>query len=137
MAREPVPGADEPVLEDDGDVFEVGIDERGAGEAERHAHHLPRPAIQVHGADDARLGGVLGADLHLVDVEGLARDGDAQRIGDGVVVEPWAVLGQRVRGVAHLVAFPDADDVGEVVLDDPEVIAVVVDVGGQEQRVAA
>src|SRR3954462_12393390 len=42
-----------------------------------------------------------------------------------------------MREVAHLVAFPDADHVPEIVLDDPEVVAVVVDVGGKEQCVAA
>src|SRR3954468_20448889 len=41
-----------------------------------------------------------------------------------------------MRNVAHLVALSDPDDVPEVVLDDAEVIAVVVDVGGKEQGVA-
>ena len=38
--------------------------------------------------------------------------------------------------VAHFVAFTDADDIAEVVGDDAEVIAVVVDVGWQESAVA-
>ena len=46
------------------------------------------------------------------------------------------VVRERVRHVAHLVAFAEPDDVGEVVLDDAEVIAVVVDVRRQQQRVA-
>ena len=42
-----------------------------------------------------------------------------------------------MRNVAHFVAVAEPDDGGKVVLDDAEVIAVVVDVGGQEERVAA
>jgi hypothetical protein len=41
-----------------------------------------------------------------------------------------------MRHVAHLVAVAQPDDRRKVVLDDAEVIAVVVDVGGQQQRVA-
>jgi len=44
---------------------------------------------------------------------------------------------ERVRNVEHLVAVAEPNDLGEVVLDDPEVVAVVVDVGRQQQRVAA
>ena len=40
-----------------------------------------------------------------------------------------------MRHVAHLVAVAEADDRREVVLDDAEVIAVVRDVGRQQQRV--
>jgi hypothetical protein len=42
-----------------------------------------------------------------------------------------------VRHVAHLVALTEPDDGRKVVLDDAEVVAVVRDVGRQEQRVAA
>src|SRR5689334_11382878 len=38
--------------------------------------------------------------------------------------------------VTYFVAFANADDVAEIVLDDAEVIAVVVDVGRQQQSVA-
>ena len=38
--------------------------------------------------------------------------------------------------VAHLVALADPDHVAEVVGDDAEVVAVVVDVGGKEGAVA-
>src|SRR5712664_3300739 len=41
-----------------------------------------------------------------------------------------------MRNVLNFVPLANSDDVSEVVLDDPEVIAVVVDVGGKEQRVA-
>jgi len=42
-----------------------------------------------------------------------------------------------MRHVGHFVpAVADPDDVGEVVGDDPEVIGVISDVGGQEQRIA-
>jgi hypothetical protein len=40
-----------------------------------------------------------------------------------------------MRHVAHLVAVAQPDDRRKVVLDDAEVIAVVIDVGGQQQRV--
>src|SRR5687768_9261211 len=39
--------------------------------------------------------------------------------------------------VPHLIAVADADDLGKVVLDDAEVVAVIGDVGGEEQRVAS
>src|ERR1700674_281182 len=42
-----------------------------------------------------------------------------------------------MRNVLNFVPLADSDDVSEVVLDDAEVVAVVVDVGGEEQRVAA
>src|SRR4051812_39043310 len=41
-----------------------------------------------------------------------------------------------MRHIAHFVAFTDADDVAEVVLDDAEVVAVVVDVRRQQQSIA-
>ena len=41
-----------------------------------------------------------------------------------------------MRHVAHLVAVTEPDDRREVVLDDAEVVAMVVDVGGQQERVA-
>jgi hypothetical protein len=40
-----------------------------------------------------------------------------------------------VRHVAHLVAIPEPDDVGEVVLHDPQVIAVILDVCRQNECV--
>ena len=40
-----------------------------------------------------------------------------------------------MRDVAHLIAVAEADDLGEVVLDDAEVIAVIGDVGRQEERI--
>ena len=41
-----------------------------------------------------------------------------------------------MRHIAHLVAIAQSDDVLEVVLDDAEVVAVIADVGRQQQRVA-
>src|SRR5438445_8010370 len=41
-----------------------------------------------------------------------------------------------MRNVLNLVAFANPDDVSEVVLDDAEVIAMIVDVGGKEKRIA-
>ena len=41
-----------------------------------------------------------------------------------------------MRNVLDFVSFTNPDDVSEVVLDDAEVVAVVVDVGWKEQRVA-
>ena len=41
-----------------------------------------------------------------------------------------------MRYVAYLVAIAESDDLGEVVLDDTEMIAVVLDVRRQQQRVA-
>src|SRR5437588_810584 len=40
-----------------------------------------------------------------------------------------------MRNVLNLVAFANPDDVSEVVLDDAEVIAMIVDVGGKQQRI--
>src|SRR5687767_4507928 len=39
--------------------------------------------------------------------------------------------------VPHLIAVTDANDLGKVVLDDAEVVAVIGNVGGEEQRVAS
>src|SRR5678816_1429941 len=41
-----------------------------------------------------------------------------------------------MRDVAHFVAFADAYDVGEVVLDDAKMVAVIGNVRRQQQRVA-
>jgi hypothetical protein len=38
--------------------------------------------------------------------------------------------------IPHLVALTDPDDIAEVVGDDAQVIAMIVDVGGQEGAVA-
>ena len=38
--------------------------------------------------------------------------------------------------VTHLIALPDPDHIAEVVGDDPEVVAMVVDIGGEEGAVA-
>jgi hypothetical protein len=40
-----------------------------------------------------------------------------------------------MRNVSNLVPVADADEVGKIVLNDAEVIAMVGDVGGKQQRV--
>jgi hypothetical protein len=127
----------ETVLDDDEQILDRLIDERGAREVERHANDLGVVAIDVHRADDARLAVLLRADLDLVEDDRASGEDERQRVADGEVVVFEARRGEGVRDVAHLVAFTETDDRGKVVLDDAEVVAVVRDVGREEQRVPA
>src|SRR6478735_2310789 len=52
--RQPEPAFDEGVLQHYRDVLEILVDQRRAGEAEGHAHHFARLAIDVDRADRAR-----------------------------------------------------------------------------------
>src|SRR6185503_12732747 len=62
---------------------------------------------------------------------------DRKRVGQRVIVDTWSAGPQRMRNVFYFVAVAEADLVAEVVLDDAEVIAMILDVGGQVPTVAA
>ena len=136
LAREPEAPVDETVLDDDEQVLERVVDERGAREVERHPDDLRVVAIDVHGADDARLAIVLRPHLDLVGRDGAP--GEVERAASRVMAKSYAAepdRRERMRDVAHLVALAEPDDGREVVLDDAEVIAVVRDVRREEERV--
>ena len=84
----------------------------------------------------ARRAIVLRPDAHLEDLDDLAGHLDPQRVADRVVVGAQPGRRKRMGHVAHLVAVAESDDLGEVVLHDPEMIAMVFDVRRQQQRVA-
>ena len=133
---QPEATAHEAVLDDDEQVFQRVVAKRRAREVERHAHDLRVFGIDVDGADDARFAIVFRAHLHFQHLDGASGKLQAERVrGDREVVRVQPLRGQRVRNVDDLVAIPEPDDRGEVVLDDAQMIAVVGDVGGKEQRV--
>ena len=136
-ARQPEASADESVLEHDRQLLERVVEKRRAREAEVHAHDLPVRRVDVDRADDARLFVVFRANLDLVDVDALCARADREAVGQREVVLAKPGRRQRMRHVAHLVALADANDVGKVVLDDAQMVAVIRDVRRQEQRVAA
>jgi hypothetical protein len=109
----------------------------GAREAERHANDGGLLAVDVDGANGRSHAIVLRTQPHLEHVDRAIRKLEAERIADRVVVHGEALRGQRVRHVAHFIAVAQPHDVREVVLNDPEMVAVVVDIGGQQQRVAS
>jgi hypothetical protein len=133
--RKPEPFLDEGVVQDDGDVFELLIKESRTRERDRHAHHLRVRPGEIHGADSGWRSRVLGAKAHLENLNDLTGHFDAQRVGDGIVVRAQSGRRERVRHVAHLIPVPQPDDLGKVVLHDPEVIAMVLDVRWQEERI--
>ena len=61
---------------------------------------------------------------------------DGERIAQRVLVGGRPRAGERVDGVPHLVALADPDQVAEVVGDDAEVVAVILDVGREKRAVA-
>ena len=135
--RQPEAAFDERVLEDDRNILQILVDERGTREAERHANDFSSLAVDVDGAHGARLAVVLRTHFHLIDVEHAGPEANLKRVVNGEIVDPEAGCRERMRDVLDLVAFAYPDDVPEVVLDDAEVVAVVIDVGRQEQSVAA
>ena len=133
---QPVALLEQRALQHDADVFELGIQIRGRREAEAEPDELRGGDVEVERADHQRAAERARPDLHLAH-HGLARRGpDGQRVAESVVVRPEARRRQRMRHVADFVALADPDDVAEVVGDDAEVIAVVVDVRRQEGAVA-
>ncbi len=129
---EPEAPFDKRVLEDDRHILEILVYERGAREAERHAYDFSRLAVDVNGAHGARLAVVLRTHFDLIDVEHAGAEADLQRVVNGEIVDLEAGCRERMWDVLNLIALSDPDDVPEVVLDDAEVIAVVVDVGRQQ-----
>src|SRR6185437_14867108 len=60
-----------------------------------------------------------------------------QRVTNGKVVIVESRWRQRMGDVLHLVAVANPDEAREVVLHDPEMVTVIIDVGRQNQRIAA
>ena len=134
---EPEASAHEAVLHDHEQVFQRVIAESGAREVERHPHDLRVVRIDVDRADDSRLTIVLRTDLHLEHLDGASGQLEAERVrGDREVVGREPLRRQRMRHVDHLISVAEPDDGGEIILDDAEVVAVIRDVGGEQQRVA-
>src|SRR5262249_35872277 len=123
--------------ENDREILELFVEKCSVREVERHAHDLTAARIDVERSDHARLPIIFWPDLDLVDVDGFAGKGDAKTVGDREVVLVEAGLRERMRHVTHLVALAQPNDVRKVVLNDAEVVAVVLDVGGEQQGVAA
>ena len=133
--RQPPAILEPAVLQDDGDVLQLPVEIRGGSEAEAEAHQLRGAGIEVERAHHERQGERSGPDLHLPHRDVPAAGGDGERVAEGVLVGAWARAGERVDGVSHLVALADPDHVAEVVGDDPEMVAMVLDVGGEERAV--
>ena len=124
------------VVEDDADVLELGIEIGARGKREREADEIGAGRVEVERADDAGCAEVLGAHPQLDDPNLAAGQRDAQRVAEGVVVQDAGAAAERVGDVPHFVALTEPDGGAEVVLDDAQVVAVVIDVGGQLGAVA-
>src|SRR5688572_6619251 len=127
---------DEPVLEDDTDVLEVLVPKGRAGEAECHANHFPAFPVDIDSADGSWLAVVLWPDAHFVDVESTRTQANLKRVADCVVVLQQAAGGKRMRHVADFVAVTESYDVGKIVLDYAEVVAMVIDVRREQRGIA-
>ncbi len=135
-AWQPVAVLVERALENDADVLQLAIEIRCGGETEAKPDQLGRSDVDVENADHQRTTEGAGPNLHLIDCDLAVGSANGQRIGESVVVRRQAFGRQRVDRVTHLVTLADPDEVAEVVGDDAEVVAMVVDVGGQEGAVA-
>ena len=135
-ARQPEAAFDQCILENDRDILEILVDQRRPSEAERHPHDFTALAIDINSADSAWLAIVFGPHPHFIDIEHSRAETNLQRIPNRVVVLLKSDRRERMRNILNFVALADPDDVSEVVLDDAEVVAMVVDIGGKEQRVA-
>src|SRR5690349_5052624 len=95
------------------------IEEGSAGEIESHAHHLGAVGIDVDRPDHPRVPILLRPDLYLDEADGVRPGANANAVGDREVVEPQPGGRERVRNVAHLVPFANANEVGKVVWTIP------------------
>src|SRR5258706_13089319 len=134
--REPETAVDEGILQNHRHILELLVDQRRTREAEGHAHHFAGLAIDVDGTYGPWLAVIPGAHQHLVDIEYARAQTDLKRIPNGEVIGLESGRRQRVRHVLNFITFANANDVSKVVLDDPEVVAVIVDVGGKKKRIA-
>src|SRR5258708_37978155 len=107
-------------------------------EVERHPHHLTLGGTDENGSDRSRLAIVLRADSHLEQVDLAVREPNADAVAAELeVVERQSRRRQRMGNVVDFVAaVPDANEVGKVVLDDTQVVAGILDVCRQEQRIS-
>ena len=97
----------------------------------------PVCGLDIDRADNAGRAIIARSHAHFIDIDRLVGQPGPKRVDDGEVVEAESGGRERVRDVAYLIAVAHADGVGEVVLDDPQMVAVIGDVGRQEQRVAS
>ena len=105
-------------------------------ERERHSGHRAAVSVQIHGADHGRLALVTRPHMYDVDSENSIGILEDQRVTNGEVVGSQAPFREWVRYVPNVSSVPHANEIGKVVLNDSEPIAVIADFGRQEQRVA-
>ena len=134
--REPESSFPERVVQHDADVLELWIEVGFGCEVERHPHQLGGFDIDEQGADDSGAGEVLGPHPQRDDTHRALREHDHRRVAQGEVVQIRPPGGERMRHIPHLIAFAQPDGGAEVVLHDAEVIAVVVDIGGELSAIA-
>src|SRR3990172_5673229 len=136
LPREPVPAVPQPLGQHDRNVFETLVEVGAPRELEPHAHQLGFVGVQVERPHQPRGGRLLGAHQHLVYPHQALGDLDGQRVRECVVVPPGRTGCQRVGDVPHLVPFPNTNAVPEPVRDDAQVVAMILDVGGQVAAVS-
>jgi len=129
--------ADKSILENDRQFLQRLVEKRGAGKAETHPHDLRFARIDIDGAHDTRLLVVFWTNLQFVNLDSVRPGADRKAVSEKKVVGSLTRGRQRMRNVADFIAVAKPNDVGKVVLDDPQVIAVIRDVGRKKQRVAA
>src|ERR1041385_1800151 len=134
--RQPKPPFPQRVVEHDADVFELRIEVRLRREVERHADQVGGREIDEQGADDRPFVETLGPHAQRDDAHGALGQDDRGRVAEREVVERRPARRERMRYIAHLVALAQADGAAEIVLDDAEVVAVIVDVGGKLGAIA-
>ena len=129
--RQPEPAFPQRIVQHDADVFQLRIEIGFRREIERHAHEVRGFDIDEQRADDRGLGECLRPHAQLDHADRSFGEDDGGRVTQGEVVQLRPTRCEGMGDVAYLVTFAEADRAAEVVLHDAEVIAVVVDVGGQ------
>src|SRR6266851_1126678 len=133
---EPEPSFPQRIVQHDADVFELRIEIRLGGEVERHAYQLGGCGIYEQRAHDGGDVEILRPDAQRDHAHRSLRELDGGRVAQGEVVQVDPTGSEGVRHVAHLIALAQSHRAPEVVLHDAEVIAVVVDIGGELGTIA-
>jgi hypothetical protein len=134
-ARQPVAAFPQAVLQNDGDVLQRIVQVGAAGEIETEDDELGRLPIEVQAAHHPWRAEVLGAHADLVHADLPLRQADGEGVGQRVVVQARTTAGQGMRHVPHLLALAQSNVIGEVVLHDPEMVPMVLDVRGKVRPV--
>src|SRR4029077_13280438 len=128
---EPVALLPQRVVEHDAHVLELGVEVGAGREVERHPDEIGGGRVEIESAYDAREVEALGPHAQRHDAHLALGERDDGGVAEREVVQAEPGGRERVRHVPHFVPLAQPDGGAEVVLDDAQVVAVVVDVGGE------